>query len=210
MAPPNFGNLFSKLPPWDPVLCNTGPPGPPLAEDSLNSYKGALFVNFIKLVHQIAHSEGLCELSCKFLVTLRATEWLFIMTKFFIMVVIKLHFQGVSIHDFFHNLSSWMVFHYELVFQFSGYHVLLSKGLYSWISCHHASSWMGVNHDKVAGCFTLLIIKIHVQRVSFYEFLVAMEAAEWFFIRKQYNGRSCLYCDKIFMIKDPMKVQKNH
>ena len=49
---------------------------------------------------------------------------------------------------------------------------------------------------------------MHVQRVSFHEFLVTMEAAEWFFIRKQYNGRSCLYCDKKFMIKDPMKVQK--
>ena len=139
---PNFGNLFSKLPPWDPVLCNTGrPPRPPLGwglpeflqRGSIRKFlvtscwmvvhvTSCFIVGFIKL-----HIQRVSELSCKFLVTLRATEWLFIMTKFFIICIncifhINCTFKG----------SLFMIF--SQFKQLNGFSLWIGVSI-QWLSC---------------------------------------------------------------------------
>ena len=106
-----------------------------------------------------------------------ATEWLFILKRCLILVVIiqrvslreslvtmrattwlfilkrcfilVVIIQRVSAWISCHNCRTWMAFNHDKVFQTGGHHVALSEGLSAWISCHNGSTWMAFYHDKV-------------------------------------------------------------
>ena len=116
--------------------------GPPLAEDSLNSYRGALFVNFLS----------------------RAAEWLFMWQVVSLWGSSNCTFRGylnwvvsfLSHWEQLNGYSSWQSFS---LFALIAYFILiaLSRGLYSWFfsqfkQLNGFSLWIGVSIQWLSCC----------------------------------------------------------